>query len=101
MKTTIELAREAEWHVSGSRVFSPVVEGSDLLWLLKAFEALVRADERNLWPAEMEAMERQVNILTDALAAEREACAKVVEDLEGCAQYFPHVPDIIRNKGNT
>ena len=27
-----------------------------------------RADERNSWPAEMEAMERQVNILTDALA---------------------------------
>jgi hypothetical protein len=68
---------------------------------IKRFEALVRADERNLWPAEMEAMERQVNILTDALAAERKACAKVVEDLEGCAQYFPHVPDIIRNKGNT
>jgi hypothetical protein len=46
---------------------------------LKAFEALVRADERNSWPAEMEAMERQVNILTDALAAEREACAKLCE----------------------
>jgi hypothetical protein len=35
------------------------------------FEALVRADER-------------------------EACAQVVEATEGCAQYFPHVPDIIR-----
>jgi hypothetical protein len=31
----------------------------------------------------MEAMERQVNILTDALAAEREACAQVVVD-------YPH-----------
>jgi len=30
-----------------------------------------RADERNSWPAEMEAMERQVNILTDALAEAR------------------------------
>ena len=76
MKTTIELAREAEWHVSGSRVFSPVVEGSDLLWLLKAFEALVRADQRQI-------------------------DAKVVEALDGCAQYFPHVPDIIRNRKNT
>jgi hypothetical protein len=46
---------------------------------LERFVALVRADERNSWPAEMEAMERQVNILTDALAAEREACAKVCE----------------------
>ena len=40
---------------------------------------LVRADERNSWPLEMEAMERQVNILTDALAEEREACAKVCD----------------------
>ena len=43
------------------------------------FAALVAAAERNSWPAEMEAMERQVNILTDALAQakaeEREACA--------------------------
>jgi hypothetical protein len=40
---------------------------------LEHFEALVRADERDSWPVEMEAMERQINILTDALAAEREA----------------------------
>ena len=55
-----------------------------------------RADERNSWPAEMEAMERQVNILTDALAeerekwmertailirGEREACERVCSDL--------------------
>ena len=32
------------------------------------FAELVVAAERNSWPAEMEAMERQVNILTDALA---------------------------------
>ena len=36
--------------------------------LLERFAELVRADERNSWPAEMEAMERQVNILTDALS---------------------------------
>ena len=45
------------------------------------FAALVVAAERNSWPAEMEAMERQVNILTDALAQakaeEREACAEI------------------------
>ena len=77
MRDTIDMAREAgiidfrdaysEQHVQA------------VLQDLKAFEALVRADERNSWPAEMEAMERQVNILTDALAAEREACAKVCE----------------------
>ena len=57
-------------------------------WIALSFKARLeqeRADERNSWPAEMEAMERQVNILTDALAeaveAEREACAKVCEEL--------------------
>ena len=69
MKTVIEMAKEAGathyWHLSR----------------LERFAELVRADERNSWPAEMEAMERQVNILTDALAQEREACAKVCEEL--------------------
>ena len=41
------------------------------LGCLERFAELVRADERNSWPAEMEAMERQVNILTDALAEAR------------------------------
>ncbi len=74
MKTTIDMAREVKMpydFVTGEPIY---------LEKLKAFEALVRADERNSWPAEMEAMERQVNILTDALAAEREACAKVCEE---------------------
>ncbi len=51
--------------------------------MVKAMIAEAIAKERNSWPAEMEAMERQVNILTDGLAQakaeEREACAKVVE----------------------
>ena len=59
-----------------------VLKWSDLERLV----ALVRADERNSWPAEMEAMERQVNILTDALAQEREACAKVCD--ETLAQHY-------------
>ena len=54
------------------------------------FAELVVAAERNSWPAEMEAMERQVNILTDALAQakaeEREACAKVCD--ETLAQHY-------------
>jgi hypothetical protein len=53
---------------------------------LETFAALVAAAERNSWPAEMEAMERQVNILTDALAQakaeEREQCAKVCDDID-------------------
>lgn len=51
--------------------------------MVKAMIAEAVAKERNSWPAEMEAMERQVNILTDALAQakadEREACAGKVE----------------------
>jgi len=60
MKTVIELAREAE--------FTPLRQELLFIVILERFAALVRADERNSWPAEMEAMERQVNILTDALA---------------------------------
>ena len=74
MKTVIEMAREA--HIV------PYIVGlanSEYIGRLERFAELVRADERNSWPAEMEAMERQVNILTDALAQakadEREACA--------------------------
>jgi len=42
-----------------------------------------------------------IGVWNAAVKAEREACAKVVEALNGCAQYFPHVPDIIRNRKNT
>jgi hypothetical protein len=99
MKTTIELAREAgidAWWDSGSDWRETFNEH------LKVFEALVRADERNSWPAEMEAMERQVNILTDALAAEREACAKVADEhMQECEGKSFGVGKAIRNRGNT
>ena len=62
MKTVIEMAREAGFHV-GDQFVAGASEAE-----LERFASLVRADERNSWPAEMEAMERQVNILTDALA---------------------------------
>ena len=78
MDKTIDMAREAGF------TWEPI---NNIIGPLKRFEQLVRADERNSWPAEMEAMERQVNILTDALAAEREACAKVCDEL---------VPDMSR-----
>ena len=44
------------------------------------FAELVVAAERNSWPAEMEAMERQVNILTDALAQAKAEERKVIMD---------------------
>jgi hypothetical protein len=60
-KKVIEMAREAG--------FITLSINQDT-WgpYLERFAELVRADERNSWPLEMEAMERQVNILTDALA---------------------------------
>ena len=64
--TTIEMARASHLDVYGL--------GKDhekFVASLERFAALVRADERSSWPAEMEAMERQVNILTDALAEAR------------------------------
>jgi len=61
----IAMARRAGAHDDGDEV--RFVE----LRYLERFAELVRADERNSWPAEMEAMERQVNILTDALAEAR------------------------------
>ena len=70
---------------------------------LERFFHMAQAAERSNWPAEMEAMERQVNILTDelakAVAAEREACAKVVEDYlsVGLAKEMSR---IIRDRGN-
>jgi hypothetical protein len=66
MRDTIDMARESHLDVYGLGK-----DHAKFVDTLKAFEALVRADERNSWPAEMEAMERQVNILTDALAQSR------------------------------
>ena len=67
-KTTIEMAREAgddEWKILIKQVMKHFPSE------FHRFAELVRADERNSWPSEMEAMERQVNILTDALAQAR------------------------------
>lgn len=84
-KTIIEMARQAgaiEMRDNDSMGWGCEFEK----YQLEAFAALVRADERNSWPDEMEAMERQVNILTDALAEakadEREACAKYAENFD-------------------
>ena len=106
MKTVIEMAEEVGathyWHLSR----------------LEAFAELVRADERNSWPTEMEAMERQVNILTDALndrqrwfdaleaqhkqsiLAERESCAKVCADADK-STHPADLADAIRARSKT
>jgi uncharacterized membrane protein YgaE (UPF0421/DUF939 family) len=71
MKRLTEMAREAGFKEHNGMIYVATIN-DDCAKELKAFAELVRADERSSWPAEMEAMERQVNILTDALAEERE-----------------------------
>ena len=86
-RDTIDMAREA-----GSQEYGPLTRNwSFELTQLKAFEALVRADERDKW------MERAHTMIL----GEREACAKVCEgrleeglNFEGCAA-------AIRARGNT
>jgi acyl carrier protein phosphodiesterase len=68
MKTVIEMAREAGAIPIHKDYQQKALVGNENI---ERFAELVRADERNSWPAEMEAMERQVNILTDALAKAR------------------------------
>ena len=98
MKTVIEMAREA-----GIR--DCTCNGA--LGCLDRLVELVRADERNSWPLEMEAMERQVNILTDALAQakadEREACAIVCDAIHAeheAKNVFSSYADAIRARSN-
>ena len=72
MKTVIEMAREVKATAYTNRYYPDRTTYTFDPDRLEAFAELIRADERSSWPAEMEAMERQVNILTDALADERE-----------------------------
>jgi len=37
----------------------------------------------------------------EGVEAEREACAQTIESLPGYSQYYPHVPDIIRERSST
>jgi hypothetical protein len=107
MKTTIDIAREAGirtaklLHIYGYNKKALCHSELKELQKIERFADLVRADERNLWPAEMEAMERQVNILTDALAAEREACAKVCDEWGAKNMTATSIAEEIRARGNT
>jgi hypothetical protein len=72
MKDILEIAKEVGYPIM-------VFDGKPYVCPeLERLVTAVRADERSSWPAEMEAMERQVNILTDSLADEREAIIDLV-----------------------
>jgi hypothetical protein len=101
MKTTIDMAREAGVEVTYE------YEDGDLEWgcsteQLKAFAALVRADEREQGQKWFDAVTAQHKQL---ILAEREACAKVCYELPW--KDMGHIPSnlafaaAIRNRGNT
>ena len=42
----LSMAEKTQFHVIGARVLSPLIEGSDMLWLLERFADLVAEKER-------------------------------------------------------
>jgi hypothetical protein len=102
MKDTIDMVREAgidAWWDSGSDWRETFNEH------LKAFEALIRADEREQGQKWFDAVTAQNKQL---ILAEREACAKVCEDGperqngDGTFRIDHHsCAAAIRNRGNT
>ena len=94
----IRMAQEADATGYGNELTGDAIE---------RFASLVAAAERESWPAEMEAMEGQVNILTDALAQakaeEREECAKVCDELaarDKLSNYYAVAAKTIRARGD-
>jgi hypothetical protein len=82
----IDMAREAGFELGKVFVNGVLVDATTTE--LKAFEALVRADEREAAQAEHEAdkviieyHEATIKRLEAAILAEREACAKVCENI--------------------
>jgi len=96
MKTTIDMAREAGAIHIHERPKEFAIVGNDSV---KAFEALVRADEREQGQKWFDAVTAQNKQL---ILAEREACAKVADyysmhDQDTSAD----IAEAIRNRGNT
>ena len=105
MRSAIEMAKEAgidAWWDSGGDWRETFDEH------LKAFEALVRADERKAAQAEGEAdkviieyHEAAIKRLEAAILAEREACAMVCDDMGPCGFTGESCAEAIRARGNT
>ena len=97
MDKTIQMAREAD-------LIDDTFASDWYVYQLKAFEALVRADERNrTWT-----QEHWTDYERSIAAAEREACAVVVEAIEArCVAKdvddppLAHVAAAIRARGET
>ena len=94
MRDTIDMAREAG--IIDPRDAFSEEHVQAVLQDLKAFEALIRADER-----EVRSM-RWDEYIAKAIEAEREACAKVADHYSMHDQDTPaDIAEAIRNRGNT
>jgi hypothetical protein len=97
MDKTIDMAREVKATAYTNRHYPDRTTYTFNPEQLKAFEALVRADEREICTnAAITAAEEAVNF---AMALEREACAKVCDDMVLYTGY--DCAAAIRARGNT
>jgi hypothetical protein len=101
MKTTIDMAREAGAIHIHERPKEFAIVGNDSI---KAFEALVRADEQEKYKWDIHSCgptcKRYACVaMREAVEAEREACAKVCEGATelGC-EYWSDVAEAIRER---
>jgi hypothetical protein len=83
MRDTIELAREAGFETKRDMVF---VDATEITPTLKAFEALVRADQDEKYKWDIHSCgptcKRYACVaMREAVEAEREACAKACDEL--------------------
>jgi len=103
MRDTIEMAREAG-------LLTWLKPPEDVIERLKAFAALVRADERKIVMSIPLTKEMWQRFEDEIRADEREACAKVCDDINAKYKWPDHVAervasqwcaDAIRAKGET
>jgi hypothetical protein len=99
MRDTIDMAREAGFETKRDMVF---VDATEITPTLKAFEALVRADQDEKYKWDIHSCgptcKRYACVaMREAVEAEREACAKVCETLV----MGKHCAAAIRARGNT
>jgi hypothetical protein len=100
MRTAIEMAREVKATTYTSRHYPDRTTYTFGPEQLKAFEALVRADEREQGQKWFDAVTAQNKQL---ILAEREACAKVADYYASGMDrnYSEIIADDIRNRGST
>jgi hypothetical protein len=101
MKDTIDMARE-----SGLLTHIPFRFDTEVSVALKAFEALVRADEQEKYKWDIHSCgptcKRYACVATrKAVEAEREACAKVAETYREWDDTGMGISTAIRARGNT